>query len=308
MSTSKQEKHKLFVICGPTAVGKTALSIALAEKYNTEIISADSRQFYKEMDAGTAKPSARELIAVKHHFINSLSIHQEYSAGQYERDALAILDKLFTRHQVVFAVGGSGLYLKALTEGLNDFPDIPQHIVDSLNDEVQIDGLGNLALELSERDPEYFAIVDKDNPHRVIRALSVIRATGQTFSSFRVADPMERPFDIHYIRLGLDREALYARINNRVNDFLDNGLIEECRLLYPYRNLKSLQTVGYTEVFDYFNGLYPSLEVAIDKIRQHTRNYAKRQETWLRKHVQEPIYSPLQKDRIVEEVALILND
>lgn len=307
MSGSNPEKSKLIVICGPTAVGKTDLSIELAQSWQTEIISTDSRQFYIEMNAATAKPTSSELSTVKHHFVNSLSIQDEYSAGRFEQDALSVLVHLFEKHRIVFAVGGSGLYVKALTEGLDDFPPIPKEVLAKLDQDLLTLGKNKLALELKEKDPEYHNIVDLDNPQRLIRALSVIRTTDRPFSAFRTSQQHDRPFDVHYIRLGRDRAELYNRINKRVFTFLSKGLIEECEQLLPFRHLKSLQTVGYKEVFDYFDGKYNTREEVISKIQQHTRNYAKRQETWLRKHVGEPIFSPLDTHKIKALVAKLLD-
>lgn len=294
--------NTLIIICGPTAVGKTGLAIQIANHFQTEIISADSRQFFREMNAATAKPTAEELNKAKHHFINSLSIQQQYSAGHFEKDALVCLQSLFEKHQNVLAVGGSGLYIKALAEGMDHFPTIP----DSVNNEIKIlyqnQGLSFLQEELKNKDPVYYDQVDLSNPYRLIRALSVIRHTGQTFSSFRMGKPVNRNFRVRYIRLDLPRRVLYDKINNRVDTFFDLGWEEECQNLYPFRHLKPLQTVGYTEMFEHIEGKY-TLGEAVDKVKQHTRNYAKRQSTWLKKHVGESIFNPSDVDGILHHLS-----
>jgi len=293
------QNKRLIIICGPTAVGKTALSIQLAQHFGTSIISADSRQFYREMNAATAKPTSEELSAAKHHFIDSLSIHDEYSAGHFERDVLNLLDQLFETRDDVILVGGSGLYIKAITDGLDAFPDVEPHHLDDLNALLERHGIQALQQELQLKDSVYYDQVDTQNAHRLIRALSVIRQSGRPFSSFRSEGSAERPFQITFVRLGMDRTALYDRINARVDSFLDMGLLAEAELLYPHRHLTALQTVGYTEMFDHMEGKY-TLPEALDKIRQHTRNYAKRQETWLRKQIGEPIWHPADVHAILD--------
>lgn len=274
----------LIVVCGPTAIGKTGVSIHLAQHFQTEILSTDSRQFYIETNAATAKPEPEELAMVPHHFINSLSIHQDYDVGKFEQDAITKLEELFQKHDVVIVSGGSGLYIKALTEGLDKFPEIPDDVVESLNREFIENGLGSLQNELSVNDRQYMEEVDQNNPQRIIRALSVIRHTGKSFSSFRSGNTVQRPFTTIYVKLEMDRSKLYERIDRRVDTFLEKGLLAEAKLLYPQRHLNALKTVGYTELFDHFDGKY-TLEEAIEKIKQHSRNYAKRQETWLRKYI-----------------------
>lgn len=288
----------LIVVCGPTAVGKTAVSIQLAQHFQTEILSTDSRQFYIETNAATAKPEPEELASVPHHFINSLSIHNDYDVGKFEKDALDLLDKLFQKNDVVIVSGGSGLYIKALTEGLDKFPEIPAEKVEFLNSEWKEKGLEKLILELAEKDLEYFNQVDQNNPQRIIRALSVIRHTGKPFSFFRSGKTVQRPFKTIFIKLEMERPQLYDRINRRVDLFLEKGLISEAKLLYPQRHLNALKTVGYTELFDHFDGKY-TLGEAIEKIRQHSRNYAKRQETWLRKYIPGQGFQPEDIEGIV---------
>jgi tRNA dimethylallyltransferase len=288
----------LIVVCGPTAVGKTAVSIQLAQHFKTEIISSDSRQFYIETNAATAKPDSEELTLVPHHLINSLSIHQDYDVGKFEQDALKVLDDLYQKHDIVIVSGGSGLYIKALTEGLDKFPEIPEEIVDKLNQELQENGLEILINELQLTDSEYFKVVDQNNPQRIIRALSVIRHTGQKFSSFRSGNAVQRPFRSIFIMLDMDRAKLYERINRRVDIFLEKGLISEAGELYKFRHLNALKTVGYTELFDHFDGKH-TLEEAIEKIKQHSRNYAKRQKTWMRKYIPGQGFDPEDFEGIV---------
>ncbi|RMD71129.1 MAG: tRNA (adenosine(37)-N6)-dimethylallyltransferase MiaA, partial [Bacteroidetes bacterium] len=268
----------LIVIGGPTASGKTALAIELARHFGTEIVSADSRQIYREMTIGTAKPTPEELAAVPHHFIDSHSIHDTYSAGQYERDALVLLERLFSQHDVVVAAGGSGLYLKALMEGLDDFPEIPpevEHEVEALFAEK---GLPALQEQVARADPAYYEVVDRHNPARLLRALKVIRATGRPFSAFRKSRPAPRPWRQVPVLLMPEREALYARINRRAEAMIETGLLDEVRRLYPYRHLRPLQTVGYQEFFPWIEGSR-TLEEAIRLFKRNTRRYAKRQMT-----------------------------
>lgn len=281
----------LIVVCGPTAVGKTAVAVQLAQHYKTEIISSDSRQFYIETNAATAKPEPEELAAVRHHFINSLSIHKDYDVGKFEQESIERLGVLFQTHSVVIVSGGSGLYIKALTEGLDKFPEIPVELVESLNQELLENGMEILLRELEEKDPQYFKEVDQNNPQRIIRALSVIRHTDKPFSSFRSRNALQRPFKTIYIKLEMDRAMLYSRINQRVEHFLKKGLLSEAEELYKFRHLNALKTVGYTEMFDHYDGKY-TLQEAIEKIKQHSRNYAKRQETWIRKYIPGPGFSP----------------
>jgi tRNA dimethylallyltransferase len=271
----------LIVIAGPTAIGKTTLAIQIAQHYKCDILSADSRQFYREMNIGTAKPDAEELAAAPHHFIDSLSIEDAYSVGDYERDALKKLEEVFLTHDKAVLVGGSGLYIKALCEGMDVFPDVPEDVKVQLEKELEAHGLTALEAELKEKDPEYFAEVDSSNSRRVLRALSVIRATGKTFSSFRTRNISPRPFRCIYIALTADREKLYARINLRVDKMLEAGLLDEVKELYAKRNLKSLQTVGYQEFFKHFDGEI-SMEEAVELVKRNSRRYAKRQMTWFR--------------------------
>lgn len=275
-------KKHLIVIGGPTASGKTALAIRLAQHFSTDIVSADSRQFYREMTIGTAKPTVEELALVKHHFINNLSIHDNYSVGDFEKEAIAVLEDLFERHDVVVLVGGTGLYIKAVCEGLDIFPETPLSIRHEFEDLLAQNGIEYLQNLLKEVDIDYFKEADIDNPKRLIRALSVWKLSGQPFSSFRKGEKVKRFFTPIYICLDVPRDILYARIHERVDKMVAEGLVDEAKALYPFKNFNALQTVGYSEFFDYFDGKM-SLPQAIDKVKQHTRNYAKRQVTWFKK-------------------------
>jgi len=276
-------KTKLLIsIVGPTAIGKTALSIKLAQKFNSEILSADSRQFYKEIPIGTAAPSDEELAAAPHHFIHHRGIEDDYSVGDFEREAVEKLDELYKEHDVIILVGGSGLYIKSLIEGLDNFPEIDQEIREQLNVRLENEGLEPLKAELNELDPEYYKKIDQDNPHRVIRALEVCLGSGKTFSSFLDQPKAVRNFKTITIGLTAPREEIYERINLRVDSMMDEGLMEEAQVLYPKRKLNALNTVGYKELFSFFNGEI-DLETAVEKIKMNTRRYAKRQLTWFRK-------------------------
>ncbi|MGN6398081.1 MAG: tRNA (adenosine(37)-N6)-dimethylallyltransferase MiaA [Mucilaginibacter sp.] len=269
----------LIVIAGPTASGKTAAAIEVARHFETVVVSADSRQFYREMSIGTAKPNAQELAAVKHYFINTLSITENYTAGKYEKQALALLNELFKTHRVVVLAGGSGLFIKAVCEGFDEFPDIDPKIRQRLNQELENQGLLYLQEKLKIADPDYYAQADINNPQRVARALEVFEGTGKPFSSFRTSAVNKRPFRILKFGLNLPREVLYNRINRRVDVMVKEGLVEEVQSLLPYRHLNALNTVGYTELFDYFDGK-TDLSTAIELIKQNTRRFAKRQITW----------------------------
>lgn len=276
-------KKKLIVVGGPTASGKTALAIELANQFGTEIVSADSRQFYKEMSIGTAKPTPHELAQAKHHFIDNLSIHDSYSVGDFERDALAVLKTIFEKNDTAIMVGGTGLYIRAVCEGLDEFPDVPPPIRQEFEAIFETEGIEPLQKLLEEVDYKYFTEVDIHNSVRLIRALSVWKVSGQPFSSFRSATKVERDFEPVFKTIDLPRPVLYDRINRRVDIMMSEGLLEEARQLYPFKHLNALQTVGYTELFAHFDGQL-TLDEAVDKIKQHTRNYAKRQTTWFKKN------------------------
>ena len=272
----------LISIVGATAIGKTALSIDLAKHFKTEIISCDSRQFYKEMNIGTAVPSIEELAAVKHHFIQNLSIFEDYSVGDFEKDALSKLDELFNKNNVVIMVGGSGLYANAVIDGLDYFPEVDVKIREELTTQLQEKGIEHLQEKLKELDIETYNNIAIDNPHRIMRALEICLGTQKPYSSFKNKQKQARDFNTILIGLTAERSEIYNRINKRVESMIQKGLIEEAKKLYPYKDLNALQTVGYRELFDYFNGNI-SLDFAIDEIKKNTRRFAKRQLTWFRK-------------------------
>jgi len=272
----------LIPVVGPTAIGKTKSGIALAKYFDTEIISADSRQFYKEMKIGTAVPSEEELAAIPHHFIQHKSIFDSYSVGDYEREALNKLNTLFDKKDVVVLAGGSGLYIDAVTRGLDSFPKIDPKIRKDLNVRFEKEGIEELQRQLEKLDPDYFLKVDKHNPQRLIRALEVCLGTGRPYSSFLNKKKAQRPFDTITIGLSADRPLIYERINQRVDSMVKKGLIEEVKGLYEHRDLNALQTVGYSELFRFFDGEW-DLEFAISEIKKNTRRFAKRQLTWFRK-------------------------
>jgi len=278
---NKSKKH-LIVIVGPTAIGKTTFSIRLAQLLNTEIISADSRQFYKEMSIGTAKPSNEELSAVPHHLVGNISINQNYSAGKFEQDALSLIEEKFKVHNALVMVGGSGLYINAVCNGIDDIP-ADENIKNHLIEQHKKEGLEPLLNQLKQLDEAYYHVVDKSNPSRIIRALEVCLASRKTYSSFRENTKKQRPFNIIKIGLEATREIIYNNINQRVELMMQNGLLEEVKALYNFKHLNALQTVGYSELFDYLDQKI-SLEEAIEKIKQNTRNYAKRQLTWFKKN------------------------
>lgn len=271
----------LIVVAGPTAVGKTDLCVRLAQALQTEVISADSRQFYRELNIGTAKPSEAELQGVTHHFINSHSIDTLYSAGSFERDALAVLETLFKTKDVVILTGGSGLYIKAVCEGLDDLPETPPELRSELMKRLETEGLEVLQTQLQTLDPIYCTQNDLQNTQRVVRALEVSLLTGKPYSSFREHQPAQRPFNIIQIALERDREELYRRIDARMDGMLAAGLVEEVRSLSNYRFHNALQTVGYKEVFDYMEGLYDYDEM-VRLLKRNSRRYAKRQITWFK--------------------------
>ncbi|HXS35085.1 MAG TPA: tRNA (adenosine(37)-N6)-dimethylallyltransferase MiaA [Flavipsychrobacter sp.] len=273
---------KVYVIAGPTAVGKTAIAISLAERLQTDIISADSRQCYKEMTIGTAKPTKEELQKVRHYFIDEFSITESLTAADFERLALGYLDEIFKEKDVAVVCGGTGLYIKALCEGLDAMPDVDDAIAHEINELYETNGLEWLQQSVQYEDPEYYKQGEIKNPARLIRALIFKRSTGESIVNFRTGDKKNRPFEIVKVGLELHRDVLYERINQRVDKMMEEGLLDEVKGLYAQKQLKNLQTVGYSELFDYIDGSY-SLEEAVSKIKQNTRNYAKRQMTWFRK-------------------------
>lgn len=275
-------KPVLICVVGPTAIGKTRMAIDLARYFKTEVISADSRQFFKEMRIGTAVPRREELAAVPHHFIQQLSVNQEYSVGDFERDALQLLKELFKKHSVVVMAGGSGLYVDAVTKGLDKFPEVKEGIREALNERLEKEGIESLQQALKEADPDYYKEVDLQNPQRLIRALEVIQSSGKPFSSFRNQKAKERFFDTVKVGLTADREIIYDRINKRVDIMMQEGLLHEVKGLLDYKAFNALQTVGYRELIAHLE-TDTTLEQAIAAIKQNTRRFAKRQLTWFKK-------------------------
>ncbi|MDT0621788.1 tRNA (adenosine(37)-N6)-dimethylallyltransferase MiaA [Croceitalea vernalis] len=273
----------LIAVIGPTAIGKTDLAIRLANHFQTEILSADSRQFYKEMTIGTAVPSHRELKMAPHHFIQHKSIFDTYSVGDFEKEAILKLDHIFKEKNIAILVGGSGLYVDAVVKGLDSFPKVPIQIREELIQLEKEKGLSYLQNELKKKDPFYFKQVDIENPHRVIRALEICRISGQPYSSFLNQKRKERIFRTIYVGIKADREIIYERINRRVDVMMENGLLNEAKDLYKHKSLNALQTVGYKELFAFFDGK-EDLNFAVEEIKKNTRRFAKRQLTWNRKN------------------------
>lgn len=273
----------LIAIVGPTAIGKTALSIQLAQYFNTEILSADSRQFFKEMTIGTAAPTEEELLKVKHHFIHHKSIEEDYNVGAFEQEAITLLNKLFKTKDIVILVGGSGLYVDAVVKGLDNFPKVDDNIRETLNNTLKEKGLKVLQEQLKQLDPKSFENIAIDNPHRVIRALEISIGTGKPYSSYLKQSKANRPFKTIYIGLTAERKIIYDRINRRVETMISMGLIDEAKALFPKKDLNALNTVGYKELFKYFEGNW-TLDFAISEIQKNTRRFAKRQLTWYRKN------------------------
>lgn len=288
----------LISVVGPTAIGKTALAIKLATHFNTEIISADSRQFFKEMQIGTAVPDDMELEQAPHHFIQHKSIHEDYNVGMFEREAIKTLDTLFKSHDVVIMVGGSGLYTDAVTKGLDDFPEIDPTIRENLKTKLALEGLQSLQEQLEYLDPLAFSTISIDNPHRIIRALEVCLGTGLPYSSFLDKKEKERHFKTITIGLKADRDVLYDRINQRVDQMMEEGLLEEVTSLMPYKHLNALNTVGYKELFKYLEGEW-TLDFAVSEIKKNTRRFAKRQLTWYRKQVKIIWYDHLCDPKVI---------
>ncbi|WP_282042981.1 tRNA (adenosine(37)-N6)-dimethylallyltransferase MiaA [Winogradskyella flava] len=272
----------LIAIVGPTAIGKTALSIKLAQHFGTDIISADSRQFYQEMNIGTAVPSTEELTSVRHHFIQHISIKDDYSVGDFERDAIPKITEIHKTNLIAVMVGGSGLYVKAITKGLDDFPEVDKTIRFKLNDLLNREGLKPLQTKLKSLDPKAYKTIAIDNPQRVVRALEICIGTDKPYSSFLTNSEKKRNFNTITIGLDAERSIIYDRINRRVDIMVANGLIEEAKALLPYKNINALNTVGYKELFQYFEGNH-TLDFAISEIKKNTRRFAKRQLTWFRK-------------------------
>jgi len=281
--------NKLIIVVGPTAIGKTAKAIELAQHFECEIISADSRQFYKEMTIGTAVPSVEELSMAKHHFIQHISIQDDYSVGQFEREALTLLDDLFQKNQTQIMVGGSGLYIDAIAQGLDNFPEVNEEIKKNVQHNYNQYGLIYLQNELKNRDLSFYTEIEKDNPQtlqnpqRMMRYVCVCMAENKPYSTYLKKEKTVRNFETIYIGLTAEREIIYDRINQRVDLMVNNGLLKEAENLYPYKSNNALQTVGYRELFDFFDGKF-SLEEAIEEIKKNTRRFAKRQLTWFKRN------------------------
>lgn len=291
-------KKTLVILLGPTGVGKTELCLSLAEELSTEIVSCDSRQFFRELKIGTAAPTEAQMQRVKHHLVGNLSIFDYYSCGRFEIDALKKLDELFQSKEVVLMTGGSMLYIDAICKGIDDIPNVDQELRDSLHERYANEGIDNILAELKLLDPEYYDMVDKKNHKRIIHALEICLTSGKTFSSFRKETAKERPFDIIKIGLNLPREELYERINRRVDIMFEEGLMEEAKTYYPHRNLNSLNTVGYKELFEYFDGNW-DLDFAKNMIKQNSRRYAKKQLTWFNRDKDINWFRPDQQEEIL---------
>lgn len=299
-------RKMLIVIGGPTASGKTELALGLARLLGTEIVSADSRQIYREMSIGTAKPAAHLMAEIPHHFIDTHSIHDTYSAGQYERDALRLLSHLFAKHEYLVAAGGSGLYLRALMTGMDNFPPIPPEVeaeVEAIHAE---GGLVALQAAVARLDPAYYAIVDRRNPARLMRALKVIKTTGKPFSALRKNRPAPRPWQHLPLLLTPARDDLYDAIDRRAEAMIEAGLLDEVRALYPFRHLRPLQTVGYQEFFPWIEGKH-SLAEAIALFKRNTRRYAKRQITWFKKYFPGDALTATRPEQILQKIESLLH-
>ena len=294
-------KKTLVVLLGPTGVGKTALSFALAERLGTPILSADSRQLYAEIPIGTAAPTKEEQERVKHYFIGTHQLTDYYSAAQYEIDVLRLTEELFGIHDSLLLTGGSMMYIDAVCKGIDDIPTVDDVTRRTLLERYEVEGLEPLVNELRLLDPEYYRIVDLKNPKRVIHALEICYMTGKTYTSFRTRTTKERPFRIIKIGLRREREELYSRINRRVDQMVSDGLVEEARRVYPYRHLNSLNTVGYKELFAHFDGDC-TLEFAIEKIKQNSRIYSRKQMTWFRRDEEIRWFHPDEVEEILRYV------
>lgn len=299
-------KPTLIVLIGPTGIGKTDLSLNIAEHYNTEIISADSRQLYADLKIGTAAPTPEQLARVKHHFVGTLQLTDYYSAAQYEAEVMKKLDELFKRHNVIVLTGGSMMYVDAVCKGIDDIPTVDEETRKTLMQHYENVGLERLCAELKILDPEYYDIVDKKNPKRVIHALEICYMTGQTYTSFRTSQTKERPFNIIKVGLRREREELYARINKRVDIMMEDGLLEEAKSVYQYKNLNSLNTVGYKEMFKYLDEEW-ELPFAIEKIKQNSRIYSRKQVTWFKRDTDITWFHPDDTDNIMSFIEERLN-
>ena len=292
----------LIVITGPTAVGKTALCLDIAQHFGIPIINADSRQIYKELKIGTASPTSEQLQVVPHYFVGSLSLTDYYSASLFEQQVLEILSRQFRSHDFALMAGGSMMYIDAVCDGIDDIPTVDDVTRETLKRRLAQEGLEALVEQLKELDPEYYEIVDRQNPRRVVHGLEICLMTGKTYTSFRKREKKERPFRIVKIGLNRPREELYDRINQRVDQMMQQGLLDEAKALYPMRQMNALNTVGYKELFDYLDGRWP-LEEAVERIKGNTRRYARKQLTWYKKDPQIRWFHPDEKEQIISYIS-----
>jgi len=299
--TGKKDNKALIVILGPTAVGKTSVGVHLAKHYQTDVLSADSRQFYREMRIGTALPEPDELNGVRHHFLANLSIHDDFNVHAYERMAIEKLNEIYSNHDIALMVGGSGLYIDAVVHGIDELPDADLKIREQLKKEYSEKGLEPLRKKLESLDPEYYSVVDLNNPNRIMRALEVCLVTGKTFSSLRKNETKQRDFSIIKIGLNLPREELFQRIHSRIDHMIEKGLLDEVKKLYSFRELNALKTVGYSELYKHIDGKV-ELEDAIEKIKTNTRRYAKRQLTWFKRDKSIKWFSPDEIEEMIRYV------
>lgn len=293
--------HTLIVLIGPTGVGKTELSLSIAEHFHTSILSSDSRQLYADLKIGTAAPTPEQLARVPHHFVGTLKLTDYYSAAQYEADVMKKLEELFSLNEVVVLTGGSMMYVDAICKGIDDIPTVDKETRELMLQKYAEEGLDHLCAELKLLDPEYYQIVDLKNPKRVIHALEICYMTGKSYTSFRTQSTKKRPFRIIKIGLTRERKELYERINRRVDEMLDAGLLEEVKAVYPYKELNSLNTVGYKELFKYLDGEW-TLEFAIEKIKQNSRIYSRKQMTWFKRDNEIHWFHPDQKEEIMNYI------
>lgn len=291
----------LVVLTGPTGIGKSSIAIKLALHFNTEIVSCDSRQIFKELSIGTAVPTQEELASIKHHFIHSHSVTENYNASRFETEALLLINKLFLKHDIIFLVGGSMLYIDAICKGIDLMPDVDPDIRNSLKEQLKDEGLESLRFKLKKLDPDYYKRVDLKNPNRIVHALEICIMTGKTYSSFRTNPNKIRPFNIVKTGLNCDRKILHERINNRVEVMISEGLEKEALAVYPLKHLNSLNTVGYRELFSYFDGEI-SRDKAIELIKRNSRRYARKQLTWFRKDPEMTWFEPNQTNKIIEHI------
>lgn len=301
MKKINSKSKTLLVLIGPTGVGKTELSLRLAERFQTDIISSDSRQLYADLKIGTAAPTPEQLARVPHHFVGTLQLTDYYSAAQYETEVMKLLSVLFQEKDIVILTGGSMMYVDAVCKGIDDIPTVDEETRTLMKQRYEEEGLDNLCAELKLLDPEYYKIVDLKNPKRVVHALEICYMTGRTYTSFRTRSAKERPFNILKIGLTRNREELYERINRRVDMMIEDGLLEEAKVVYPYKHLNSLNTVGYKEIFNYLDGEW-DLSFAIEKIKQNSRIYSRKQMTWFKRDEEIVWFHPEQKKEILNYI------